>query len=235
MKDKRAILVTGGSRGIGQAIATRFGQAGHGVFILARRQETIDKAIEKARTQGWSLNGACVDFSQSPGIASSVEHAVEALGGRLDVLVNNAGIFDMASLERTDEAMWARFMQINLTAPYLVTQAALPALRQGSNGQVINILSVAAKQGFPHNTVYCTSKYGLRGMSDALREELRPDGIRVSSIYPGPTNTQIFDTVDGDWDRSTMNLPEDVAEVAWRAHWEEGDQADLDVAPPVGP
>jgi NADP-dependent 3-hydroxy acid dehydrogenase YdfG len=98
---------------------------------------------------------------------------------------------------------------------------------------VFNIASVAAKRGFPGNVAYCASKYALRGLSDALREDLRPKGVRVSTVYPGATDTAIFDRVPGAWDRTKMNRPEDVAEVIWRA-WNapaSENVDDLDVPP----
>ena len=151
----------------------------------------------------------------------------------MDLCVNNAGIFDVKSFEDTDLAMWSRFIEVNLTGPYVVLQESLPALRESLEGPRINICSAAGKQGFAGSTAYCATKYGLRGLSDALREDLRGDGIRVSTIYPGATDTDIFNGVEGEWDRSTMNKPEDVAEVVWNAYAGEGDQADLDVPPPA--
>ena len=122
---------------------------------------------------------------------------------------------------------------MNLTGPFVVLQEALSAIKESPKGHIFNVSSTAGKQGFAGSTAYCASKYGLRGFSDALREELRGDNVRVSTVYPGATDTEIFNGVDGDWDRSKMNKPEDVAEVIWNAYAAEGEQADLDVPPPA--
>ncbi len=217
MHQHKRILITGGSRGIGQAIATRFAQEGYQVGILSRSPATLERALQEARDRGEHWVGASVDMENLAAIGPTIKAVVESLGGSLDVLVNNAGIFDMAPIEKVSLAMWQRFLTINLTGPFLVTQAALAALRKSSQGHIINISSVAGLQGFPDNTAYSTTKYGLRGFSDSLREELAPDGISVSTVYPGATDTEIFDQVAGDWDRDSMNKREDVADVVWQA------------------
>lgn len=217
MHQHKRILITGGSRGIGQAIATRFAQEGYQVGILSRSPATLERALQEARDRGEHWVGASVDMENLAAIGPTMKAVVESLGGSLDVLVNNAGIFDMAPIEKVSLAMWQRFLTINLTGPFLVTQAALAALRKSSQGHIINISSVAGLQGFPDNTAYSTTKYGLRGFSDSLREELAPDGISVSTVYPGATDTEIFDQVAGDWDRDSMNKREDVADVVWQA------------------
>jgi len=96
---------------------------------------------------------------------------------------------------------------------------------------LFNVASTAARRGFAHNVAYCASKYALRGFGDALREELRERGVRVSTVYPGPTDTGIWDGVPGDRDRAAMKRPEDVAAVVWEAHGapDGEDVADLDV------
>ena len=217
MSNPKRILVTGGSRGIGKAIAERFAAEGYEVAILASREETLQQALREAKQAGFAWKGTAVDLENPPTVQAAIKRVITQLGGTLDVLVNNAGVFDMAPLEETTLAMWQRFLTINLTGPFLVTQACLPALREAGEAHVLNISSVAGQQGFPHNTAYCTTKYGLRGFSDALRAELSEEGIQVSTIYPGATDTDIFNEVEGTWDRDSMNKAEDVASVAWDA------------------
>jgi NADP-dependent 3-hydroxy acid dehydrogenase YdfG len=123
--------------------------------------------------------------------------------------------------------------EVNVDGPLYVIKESLDALLESERAHVFNIASVAAKRGFPGNVAYCASKYALRGLSDALREDLRPKGVRVSTVYPGATDTAIFDRVPGAWDRTKMNRPEDVAEVIWRA-WNapaSENVDDLDVPP----
>jgi NADP-dependent 3-hydroxy acid dehydrogenase YdfG len=115
-----------------------------------------------------------------------------------------------------------------------VTQESLNALEEGERTVVINVASGAAKQGFPGNTAYCASKYGLKGFGDALRIDLAEKGIRVVTVYPRGTDTTIFDDVPGDWDRSKMNTAEEVAEVIFSAVSADDAVTDLDVPPPAG-
>ena len=149
-------------------------------------------------------------------------------------MVNNAGVFDVVAFEQLDVATWRKMVEVNLDGVFYVTKECLDALVDSGRGHIVNIASVAAQQPFPGSVAYCASKYGLRGFGDALRLDLAPKGIRVTTVYPGATDTTIFEGVAGDWDRSTMNRPEDVAEVVWQA-WSaapDADVADLDVPPP---
>ena len=226
---KPSILITGGGRGIGRAIALRFAREGCPVAIAARTSDQLDSVVAEIKALGAEGMAAQMNLRDPGSIEAAVWRAADFFGGSIDILVNNAGIFDSKSIDDTDPDTWNRFLEVNLTGPYLVTIEALGALRESEKGHVINIASEAAKKGFAGSTAYCASKYGLRGFGDALREDLRAEGIRVSTVYPGATDTTIFDDVAGDWDRSTMKKPEDVAEVVWNAYHGEGDQADLDV------
>jgi NAD(P)-dependent dehydrogenase (short-subunit alcohol dehydrogenase family) len=227
------ILVTGGNRGIGRAIALRFAREGAQVCVMARDSEKLDAVVAEIEAAGGSAIAAQANLRDHGSIEAAVFRAVDFFDGEMDVLVNNAGVFDVKPFEDTDLALWERMLAVNLTGPYLVLQEALAALRESPKGHVFNISSAAGKQGFAGSTAYCASKYGLRGFGDALREELRDEGIRVSTVYPGATDTEIFDGVDLEVDRATMNRPEDVAEVVWNAYQADGEQADLDVPPPA--
>ncbi len=220
-------LVTGGGRGIGRAIAARLAREGARIALCARSEHELEEtAVEVARLGGSALAVPC-DVTDIDSVRLAVARALEFTAGALDLLVNNAGVFDVVPLQELDPETWERMLRVNLTGPYLVTRTALPGLLAAPSSHIINIASTAARQGYAGSTAYCASKYGLRGFGDALREELRDAGIRVTTIYPGATDTAIFDGVRGDWDRSTMNRPEDVAEVLWRAV-EAGPEEDVD-------
>ena len=227
------VLVTGGSRGIGRAIALRFAKEGAKVVVAARNSEQLDAVVQEINAAGGQGHAAQMNVQDHGSVEAAVWRATEFTGGPLDVIVNNAGIFAQAALEDQDIAEWDRMIAINLTGPFWVMSEAIHALEEGEKKHVFNISSIAGKQGFPKNAAYSASKYGLRGFSDALREELRDKGIRVTTVYPTATDTTIFDGVPGDWDRSTMLKPEDVAEAVWRAYAspESEDVADVDVAP----
>lgn len=213
----RRVLVTGAGRGIGRAIALAFAREGAQLALLARSQDQLEAVAEEVREAGGVAHVIVADLSAPHAVAPAAQRAVAALGGAVDVVINNAGIFDMRPIEELTLEFWEQMLAINLTAPMLVTQAALPGLEAGQDAVVILVASVAAETGYPGNTAYCASKYGLKGFADALREDLVPRGIAVRSVYPRGTNTTIFDDVQGDWDRASMDTPEAVAELVLAA------------------
>ena len=233
--DPVRILITGGGRGIGRAIALRFAREGGHVAVAARTSSELDAVVAEVGAAGGQGIACQMNLRDHGSIEAAVFRAVEFFGEEMDVLVNNAGVFEVRPFEETDLGTWERLMEVNLTGPYLVTLESLPALRASSRPHVFNIASIAAKTGFAGSSIYSATKAGLMGFSNGLREDLREARIRVSTVYPGATDTSIFDGVAGDWDRASMNRPEDVAEVFWNAYRAAGgDQADLDVPPPVG-
>jgi 3-oxoacyl-[acyl-carrier protein] reductase len=226
------IFITGGGRGIGRAIALRFAREGAQVVVAARSSDELDAVVAEIDAAGGRGFAAQLNMRDHGSIEAGVYRAIEDLGS-IDVLVNNAGIFDVKSFEDLTAADWERFVEVNLLGPVYVTQEALAALQESERGHIFNISSVAGKQGFAGSSAYSATKFGLRGFSAGLREDLREAGVRVSTVYPGSTDTTIFDNVPGDWDRSKMNKPEDVAEVLWKAYNDDGDVDDLDVPPPA--
>jgi NAD(P)-dependent dehydrogenase (short-subunit alcohol dehydrogenase family) len=233
--DAPKVLVTGGGRGIGRAIALRFAREGAWVAVAARTSPEIDAVAAEVDTAGGKGLAAQMNVRDFGSVEAAVYRAIEWAGGTLDVLVNNAGIFDVTPFDKLKLDDFHRMIEVNLAGPVLVTSEALEGLEESERGHVFNIASVAAQRGFEGSVAYCASKYGLRGFSDALREDLRPKNIRVTTVYPGATDTTIFEGVAGDWDRATMNRPEDVAEVVWKA-WSAGpDESvdDVDVPPPA--
>jgi NADP-dependent 3-hydroxy acid dehydrogenase YdfG len=211
------VLVTGGGRGIGRAIALRFAREGAMVAIGARSSSELDAVAAEIAAEGGKCRAQQMNVADHSSVEGAVYRAVEWMGGALDVLVNNAGVFDVKPFQQMDVATWKREIDINLNGPFYVTLECLDALLEAGRAHVFNIASGAAKRAHPGNTAYCATKYGLRGFGDALRLDLAAQNVRVSTVYPGPTDTTIFDKVPGDWDRSKMNKPEDVAEVVWKA------------------
>jgi NAD(P)-dependent dehydrogenase (short-subunit alcohol dehydrogenase family) len=201
-------LVTGGSAGIGLALAAGLVQDGYRVAILGREAGRLSAAVMEARAEL-----ALVCDLREPAAVDAAIASIEKDFGRLDLLVNNAGQGRFLSLAETSEADWDAMIGTNLTGAWRITRRALPLLL-ASRGALLNIISVAGRQGFASNSAYCASKFGLRGLAEALREELRGQGLRVINVYPGATDTPFWDTVAGDWDRSRMLRPADVAQAA---------------------
>lgn len=229
------VFVTGGGRGIGRAIALRFARGGGQVVVAARSTDELERVAGEVEDLGGRGLAAAMDVRSYDQVAAALERALAFTGGALDVLVNNAGVFAIPPFEEMDLETWRLQIDVNLTGPFHVTRAALWGLRRGERPHVINVSSVAGRQPFPGGAAYCASKYGLRGFGDALRLDLAASGIRVSTVYPGATDTAIFEGVPGDWDRSTMNRPEDVAEAVWRAYHApaSADVDDIEIPPPV--
>ena len=189
-KRRRVALVTGASRGIGLAIACALANAGCDLVITGRDEKALQKATrEVARGEGKVLTLPC-DVTD----AASVQElfaATRRVFPTLDILVNNAGISHaMVNVEQFDVELWGRVVATNLTGTFLCTRAALPLMRRG--GIIVNMLSIAARRVFAGQAAYCASKHGALGFTEALREELRPRGIRVVAMLPGATSTEIW-------------------------------------------
>jgi len=230
-----SVLVTGGGRGIGRAIALRFARAGARVVVAARTAREVEAVAREAEALGGRALAVTMDVTDLASVERGMHAALEFTGGSLDVLVNNAGAFTITPFPELSPATWYRVLATNLNGPFHVTLLSLRGLEQSPRAHVFFVASVAARQAFPGNAAYCASKYGLRGFADALRLDLASRAIRVSTVYPAQTDTPIWDEVPGDWERARMNRPEDVAEVVWRA-WAappERDVADLEVPAPV--
>jgi NAD(P)-dependent dehydrogenase (short-subunit alcohol dehydrogenase family) len=227
------VLVTGGGRGIGRAIALRFAREGGHVAVAARHSDQLDAVVAEIEAAGGKGLAAQMNIMEHGGVEAAVWRALQFTGGVLDVLVNNAGVFLPKPFPEIDRQNWQQHIDVNLTGAFYVTSEALDALLESDRPHVFNIASQAVKQSFPGCTAYNASKYGLVGFSNGLRFDLRTQGVRVSTVYPGATDTEMMDAIPG-VDRSTLNKPEDVAEVVFRAYNapREADVDEIDVPAP---
>ncbi len=183
MAEKRVILITGCSSGIGRASAVALAARGHRVFASARNRNDL------AELERGDLAALTLDVTDGATIAAAVE-AVLSRAGRIDVLVNNAGYPQYGSVEEVTLEEWRGQFDVNVFGTLAVTQAVLPAMRRQLGGRIINVSSVAGKLGIPFAAPYCASKHALEAMSDALRVEVAPFGIRVVLVEPGPVETR---------------------------------------------
>ena len=221
------VLVTGGGRGIGRAIALRFAKEGAKVCVASRTSAELDAVVTEIEAAGGEGLAAQMNVRDFGSVEAAVYRAVNFTTQVLDVLVNCAGSFDIVPFDKMQPDVWSRMIETNLTGAFSTTLEAIDALEDGNSPHIFNIASVAAREGFPGNTAYCASKYGLRGFSDALRHDLKDSGIRVTTVYPGQTATEIWDRVEGDWDKSQMLDPAVIADKVFEAYGT--DVADLDV------
>lgn len=229
------VVVTGGGRGIGRAIALRFAREGAKVVVAGRTSTELDAVTAEIDAAGGEGIPCQMNIADYGTVEAGTWRAVDALGGSVDLLVNNAGVFNIVPMEEMTAKIWGDMIEVNLNGAFFTTLELVDALKGSDRGHVINISSTAGQKGYAGSTAYCASKYGLRGFSDALREEFKEFGIRVSTVYPDATDTTIFDNIPGDWDRSKMNTPEDVAEVVWNTYSApaDADVADVNVPPPT--
>jgi short-subunit dehydrogenase len=213
-KDKVA-LVTGASSGIGLAVARAMTARGARVALVARTKEALERVAQELgadRAESFPL-----DVTDHAGLAALPGRVVERFG-RLDVLVNNAGVNHRGVLSERSAAELTKILDTNLLAPVLLTRAALPHLREGS--AIVHIASLAGKVPVPHEAAYSASKAGLRAFSRALGVELAARGVSVSSVNPGPVDTGFFGDVSTVPDlvfSQPMSTAEQVAEGVMRA------------------
>jgi len=200
-------LITGASRGIGRAIAEKLAGAEHTLLLHGRDREALAKTCSLVEAKSGKAIPLCYDLRHTDSIAKMIEEIGSA---PVDALINNAGIALVKPFGEITLEEWETIFAVNVTAPFLLTQRLAPKMVGGSS--IVNILSVAAKTGFPGWSGYSMSKFALEGFSQALREEVRPRGIRVLNIYPAATNTEIWNSVQGDWPRDKMLWPKEIAE-----------------------
>jgi NAD(P)-dependent dehydrogenase (short-subunit alcohol dehydrogenase family) len=201
------ILITGASRGIGKATAVRLAGAGREIILHGRDRAALEATAAAVRERGALASVVLADLADPSGVKELARAVGEA---PLHALVHNAGIAVVKPLEEVSLEEWQLSLALLVTAPFLLTQALLPRLQPGSS--IVNILSVAARQGFSGWGPYCAGKSALRGLSASLREELRGRGVRVIDIVPAATATELWDGVAGSWPRERMLAPEEVAE-----------------------
>ena len=187
----KRVLVTGGSSGIGQATAQALLAKGAKVVVTGRRPDVLATAIKDLESGGGFARGVAADVCTAEGRAATLSQALDALGG-LDILVNNAGGVRAGRLEYTTEAEIEAMVTVDLLAPILLTRAALPALRAGGDATVVNVASGIALIGAPFYTTYAAVKAGLARFGEALRRELKGEGIHVLTAYPGGTDTPMM-------------------------------------------
>jgi 3-oxoacyl-[acyl-carrier protein] reductase len=203
-------VVTGGTRGIGRAIAESLLQAGASVAICGRRRESAERAAaELKQSTGGNVFGEPADVSKLDSVARFFETVASRFGG-LDILVNNAGVGVFRSIQEMAPDDWRNTIDTNLTGAFYCCHQALPLLRNRSGGYIIQLSSLAGINAFAGGAAYNASKFGLNGFSEAIMQDLRYENIRVSYIMPGSVDTG-FSPRSGraDW----KIAPEDVAEV----------------------
>ncbi len=210
-QDQPNVFISGASRGIGLAIAQEFHQQGFGIGICARGQLGLEQALD-TMPGAW---GVTCDVSQKAEVKRLAKQILTNLGTP-EVLINNAGIFHPGALHLEEEEVFEKMMATNLASAYHLTRGLLPAMISRGSGSIINVGSIAGLRAYPNGGSYSVSKWALRGFTQNLREELKPLGIRVLSILPGPTETDSWNGAN--IEASRMMPAQDLAKIVWQAY-----------------
>jgi len=210
--DGKVAIVTGGSRGIGRAIAIALAGEGATISLAARSRETLREVAELVRRAGGQAEAVVTELADEESICNLVRVTQQRFG-RLDILINNAGITHSATFEETRTEDLDRCWSINARAPFILCREALPLLRRAPAGFIVNIASVVGVKGYPLQSAYTASKHALRGMTMSLAEELRGTNIRVHVVCPGAVDTGMVGNVRPDIRTEDLIGPDEVAEL----------------------
>ena len=187
IRDK-VVLITGGSRGLGLVLARELAGRGAKIAICARDRDELQRAKEDLESRGAEVFDAICDVREQGDVETMIAD-VRSRFGRIDVLINNAGVIQVGPLETQTQADFEDAMAVHFWGPYYAMRAVLPEMRQRGEGRIANISSIGGKIAVPHLAPYCASKFALAGLSNAMRAELAKDNIYVTSVFPGLMRT----------------------------------------------
>lgn len=196
---EKTALVTGASSGIGEATALALAHAGAAVAVAARRADRLEALVRHIADTGGNAIALPCDMTDEAEAIKAVEDTVAQLG-RIDILINSAGVMQAGGIENCDLDEYRRVFDINLFATLYACKAAVPHMLSQGVGDIINISSLAGRKGGPQTNAYSASKHAVNSMTDAMRQELGNRNIRVSILMPGATKTEVGDNIsDPNW------------------------------------
>jgi len=208
---KGAAVISGAGSGIGRAVALALAERGYPLVLLGRGAEPLAATLRAAGSKGMAV---VTDVRDAEAVLAAIEQARVA-GYRPQVVVPSAGVACVAPFGELEPEIWRESLETNLLGAVYLYRACLPDLLHGG-GHLFALLSVAAKKGFPNWAAYAASKWGLRGAVAALRQELAGTDVRLTEIYPGATDSPLWEGVPGEWNRAAMISPEAVAQaIVW--------------------
>jgi NAD(P)-dependent dehydrogenase (short-subunit alcohol dehydrogenase family) len=205
LKDKVAII-TGGGRGIGKAIALGFANQGAHIVVAARTESEVISVAEKINELGRDSLGIVCDISDENQVKNLMDMTIQHFG-KIDVLINNAGIGSMRPVYATSLESFEKVIKVNLTGTFLCTKHVWQSMKNSGGGSIINVSSLGGLVGYPMLSAYCASKWGQIGFTKACAEEGKKDSIRVNAIAPGKADTAIRSKIKED--KTKMLTPED--------------------------
>ncbi|AUT61782.1 SDR family oxidoreductase [Paraburkholderia terrae] len=197
----KVILITGASSGIGEAAVRLLAAQGHHLVIGARRTERLAALAEEVEASGGSVRYQALDVTSAASVSAFAQFALDTFG-RIDVIVNNAGVMPLSPLSATKVDEWDRMIDVNIRGVLHGIAAVLPAMERQGFGQIINISSIGGLSVSPTAAVYCATKFAVRAISDGLRQET--DKVRVTVICPGVVESELADSISDDTARAAM-------------------------------
>lgn len=208
----KTAYVTGAARGIGRGIALALAREGADVVISDTRADACETVAEEVRALGRRSAAIGADVTLAADVTRLMQK-ITATMGRLDIAVNNAGVVSASPLTDLEEAEWDRVMDINAKGTFLCCRAALPLLRAAGGGKIINVASIAGKEGFAQLAHYSASKFAVVGFTNALAKEVAHENITVNAICPGIVHTAMWDYLSDEWKTGA-----ETAEQSWVRH-----------------
>lgn len=199
--NNKVVLITGASSGIGEAAARLIAAKGAHVVLGARRMDRLQQLVSEIRAEGGSASARALDVTDLDSMHAFVEFA-KAQHGKVDVIINNAGVMPLSPLSSLKVEEWNRMLDVNVRGVLHGIAAVLPGMEAQGHGQVINISSIGGLSVSPTAAVYCATKYAVRAISDGLRQET--DKIRVTVVCPGVVESELADTITDDTAREAM-------------------------------
>lgn len=211
------IVITGASRGIGKALALKFVKNGWDAALCSLHADKINRIKEELSSDNPTrrIYAEAVDMREKKEVFRFSE-SVKLFFEDIDVLINNAGIFIPGSIYEEKDGIFEQTMAVNLNSVYYLTRFLLPQMMKRKQGHIFNICSTASLRAYPNGGSYSISKFALLGFSKNLREEMKPFGIKVTAVCPGPTLTDSWKGFEGPADR--MMKPQDIADIIWAAY-----------------
>ena len=207
-------IITGASTGIGKYISLQLAENNYNVILISRNEQNLKLVKSQIEEKG----GNCTIISADIGTDSSIEKISSIIGDKnIDVLVNNAGVGIFNSIENITISDWDQQMNTNLRGSFLMTQLSVESMIKRRSGKIIFMNSIAGMNPYPYSSAYVASKYGLRGFSSSLREELREHNIKVISVHPGAIDTPFWNNIEGDFPRKDMLCAQDISNVVVNA------------------
>ena len=208
----KTAIVTGASKGIGKAIALKLASLNYALVLVGRNEKDLDAVKELIKVTGSACLTLAVDLSNEDAPEIIVRETL-ARFGRIDLLVNNAGLAHSAAISETDIETWNNIFKVNARAPFFLCKAVVPFLKLNENPIIINISSVVGFKGYAGQAAYASSKHALAGFTKVLAKEVQGDGIKVHLISPGGVNTEMAQEMRPDIDLEQLIQPEEIAEL----------------------